>query len=90
VERLPTLRGIVQGIDEGVLRVDGVDFRIPDDRADLVPDGVGSGAVVRVAYRVDATNPDEPLLFVVMVELIAPGTQDAAEAGGTSLPPPAG
>ena len=90
VERLATLRGIVQSVEENVLRVGGVEFRIPDDPADLVPDGVEPGAVVRVAYRVDATNPDDPLLVVVMVELIAPATQDAAEAGSGSLPPPAG
>ncbi len=90
VERLATLRGVVQSAEESVLRVGGVEFRIPDDPADLVPGGVEPGAVVRVTYRVDATNPDDPLLLVVMVELIAPATQDTAEAGSGSLPPPAG
>ena len=90
MERLATLRGIVQSVAENVLRVGGVEFWIPDDAADLVPDGVEPGAVVRIAYRVDATDPDDPLLLVVTVELIAPATEDAAEAGSVSLPPPAG
>ena len=89
-EPLPTIQGAVQSLADGVLRVAGVEIRLPDDPADLVPAGVEPGAVVRVAYRVDTTNVEASLLVAVQIEVIAPATQDAAEAGSGPLPPPAG
>jgi len=81
---------VVQSVAEGVLQVGGVEFRLPDDAADLVPAGLEPGAVVRIAYRVDTTNLEASMLVAVQIELIAPATQDAAEAGSGPLPPPAG
>ncbi len=80
---------MVQSVEASALRVGGVEFRLPDDPADLVPGGVEPGAVVRVTYRVDATNPDAPVLVAVLIELVSPATQEAAAVDG-SAPPPVG
>ncbi len=89
-ERLATLEGVVQSLAEGVLRVGGVEFRLPDDAADLVPAGLEPGAVVRVAYSVDTTNLEASLLVAVRIEVITPADKETAAADGKSLPPPAG
>ena len=89
VERLPTLVGVVQSVDQALLRVGGIDFRLPDGDSAVVPSGVEPGAVVRITYRVDATSVDGPLLVVVMVEIVSLPTQEAT-AGTGALPPPAG
>ena len=80
---------MVQSVDEASLRVGGVEFRLPDDPDALVPAGVEPGAVVRVTYRVDATNAAELLLVAVMVEILSPATQDTTADSGAP-PPPAG
>ena len=89
-ERLATLQGVVQSVAEGVLRVGGVEFRLPDHPADLVPAGLEPGAVVRVAYSVDTTNLEASLLVAVRIEVITPADKETAAADGKPLPPPAG
>ena len=82
--------GAVQSVDQALLRVGGVNFRLPDGDSAVVPSGVEPGAVVRVTYRVDSTNADGPLLVVVMVEVVSLVTQDEAAADSGAPPPPAG